>query len=212
VDTFPRWRLDKVEKVAEIGMITEEEEKKPRRRRIFHTAGFKAGAIIPMGGYAESSSLTHLGALYWYETPQFAVELSFYFAFTSNLGLAEGGHAHEIVAPELSLLYILSKGDLSPYFGGGVGLGFIGLYPEGFNIGSAYGMSFNGGGGVVFLRTYDIRILLDVRYRVNMAQVSGFIEGDEGLNGPHHGIMLSIGFTYRSTRGCCFGGGGGGCL
>jgi hypothetical protein len=94
--------------------------------------------------------------------------------------------------------------------GGGLGFGMISLNPEGYSFGTGMGVAFNGGLGVVFLRTYDIRVILDARYRVNLAQPTE-IFGDERFEGPHHGLMFSIGFTYRpKTSGC--GGCGGGCL
>lgn len=177
------------EKTVEVGIVLEEEEKKPLRRRVFHTAGIRAGMILPTGGYADVSSLLHLGLLYWYETPNFAAEISFYFAFS---GGQYDDNVTEICMPEFSLLYFFNKGDVSPYLGGGIGFGILDLgYFD-----AEYDICVNGGGGVVFLRTYDIRLILDVRYRVNMASIQGY-------DSPHHGIMFSIGFTYRPKKFCC---------
>jgi hypothetical protein len=194
----------KTGETVEVGTVTEEEEEEPMRRRVFYTTGIKAGALQPVGGYGESGTMFHLGALFWYETPHLVVELGLYSAFSGNLGDV-GGTATEAVAPELSILYMLSKQDISPYLGGGVGFGILSLNPEtGFDPEAAYGIAFNGGGGVVFFRTYDIRVLLDVRYRVNLSQVENF-------DGPHQGVMFSVGFTYRPKFKFC-GGCGGGCL
>jgi hypothetical protein len=194
----------KTGETVEVGTVTEEEEEEPMRRMVFYTTGIKAGALQPVGGYGESGTMFHLGALFWYETPHLVVELGLYSAFSGNLGDV-GGTATEAVAPELSILYMLSKQDISPYLGGGVGFGILSLNPEtGFDPEAAYGIAFNGGGGVVFFRTYDIRVLLDVRYRVNLSQVENF-------DGPHQGVMFSVGFTYRPKFKFC-GGCGGGCL
>ena len=194
----------KTGETVEVGAVTEEEEEEPMRRRVFYTTGIKAGALQPLGGYGESGTMFHFGALFWYETPNLVVELGLYSAFSGNLGDIEGT-ANEFVAPELSLLYMFSRQDISPYIGGGIGFGILSLNPEtGFDPEAAYGIALNGGGGLVFFRTYDIRVLLDVRYRVNLCQVENF-------DGPHHGIMLSVGFTYRPKFRFC-GGCGGGCL
>jgi hypothetical protein len=191
----------KAGETVEVGMVTEEEAKEPKRRQTFGTTGIKAGMLLPVGGYGESGQMFHVGALYWYETPNLVAELAAYTAFSGNLDV--GGTATEAVAPEISILYMLSRSDISPYIGGGVGFGILSLNPEtGFNPSAAYGMAVNGGGGIVFFRTYDIRILLDIRYRLNMADVEGF-------DGPHHGVMFSIGFTYRPKFKGCFGCGGG---
>jgi TolB-like protein len=200
----------KPEEIIEVGMITEEEEKEPMRRKIFHTAGFKAGGLLPTAGYAESGLMYHVGALYWFETPNLAVEISGYLTLGGSVGIEAGGRAQEFVAPELSILYLTSKGDICPYFGGGVGFGIIALQTDVWDTGTGYGVSFNGGGGVVFLRTYDIRVLLDVRYRINLAEVEVLWGDEEQIKGPHQCVMFSLGFTYTPrTGGCC---GGGGCF
>jgi len=187
------------EETVEVGLVLEEEEKKPLRRRVFHTTGIKAGMLQPIGGYANSSTLFGLGLLYWYETPNFALEVTFSYAFSGDFS-DEGGKAAEASIPEVSFLYLFSRGDVCPYLGGGIGFGILGLESTTANPGAEYDIAFNGGGGVVFLRTYDVRFLLDARYRVHMASI-------EGIDGPHHGIMFSIGVTYRPKGrmcgGCC---------
>lgn len=202
----------KAEETVEVGLITEEEEKEPLRRRVFHTTGIKVGVIKPLGGYADAGMLFLSGAQYWYEMPNLAVEVAAYYAWTGSLGFDLEGNAAEFVAPEISILYMTSKGDISPYFGGGFGLGWITLQPEGdFDLGTAIGPAFNAGCGVVFFRTYDLKITADIRYRINFAQVSAIIDQDNRFEGPHHGITFSIGLSYRPRpKGC--GGCGGGCL
>ncbi len=207
----------KVEETVEVGMVTEEEEKEPARRRSFHTTGIKVGAMLPLGGYADASYLMHYGVQYWYEMPNFAIEVAGYYSTTGNIGYELEGAASEFVAPEISVLYLMSKGDISPYFGGGFGLGIISLTPEGgmWDLGTGLGPAFNAGAGIVFFRTYDIRITADIRYRVNFARVTGLVTEDPMFEGPHHGIAFSIGLSYRpkQTRGCGGGGcGGGGCI
>jgi hypothetical protein len=196
------------EKTAEVGSVTQEEEKEPLRRRVFHTAGISVGMAIPLGGYADAGSMVRYGTTYWFEMPHWAVEVAAYYAHTSNLGFNLEGSAGEVVGPEISVLYLLNKGNISPYFGGGIGLGMIMMQPEGdWDIGTGIGPAFNVGGGLVFFRTYDIRITLDARYRINLAHATGFDGEDPRFEGPHHGFSFSIGFSYRPRpRGCGIGG------
>lgn len=185
------------EETIEVGMVTEEEGKKPVRRRVFHTFGINAGMLQPVAGYGESRTLYHFGLLYWYETPRFVAEISGYAAFPGNYSDPADG-AIETVFPEFSLLYMLSKKEISPYVGGGIGFGWLTIDDPFLYSETAYGVTLNAGGGIVFLRTYDIRLILDARYRVNFASISG-------VNGPHHGFKFSIGFTYRPKFSGCFG-------
>ncbi|MDH4210556.1 MAG: hypothetical protein OEV79_03840 [candidate division WOR-3 bacterium] len=187
----------KVEETVEVELVTEEEEKEPLRRRVFHTVGFTSGMFTPLAGYGESGLMYHFGGLYWYETPHLVAEIAGHFAFPGDLGDTEG-NVGEASFPEVSLLYMVSKKDISPYFGGGLGFGWIIVDYEDPNLPeeSRYGLTLNAGGGIVFFRTYDIRLMLDARYRVNFASVPG-------IEGPHQGFKFSIGFTYRPKfRGC----------
>ena len=96
---------------------------------------------------------------------------------------------------------MLSKTDISPYFGGGIGFGWLTVddnepfygYSE-----TAYGMTLNAGGGLVFMRTYDFRFIIDARYHLNLADVTN-------VRGPHHALKFSVGFAYRPKFRGCFG-------
>lgn len=181
----------------EVETVTAEEEKELMRRRVFHTVGATAGMVMPLDGYGASGSLYNLGWLYWYETPRLVAEVAGYVTFP---GSVDNGSAAEFCPIEFSLLYMLSKKDISPYFGGGIGFGWLTVDPDDpyLNTESAYGMTLNAGGGLVFMRTYDIRFILDARYHVNFAS-------PPNTEGPHHGVKLSVGLTYRPTFRGCFG-------
>ncbi len=187
----------KVEQTIEVETVTQEEEKEPLRRAVFHTVGFTTGMFAPLTGYDGSELMYHFGGLYWYETPNLVAEIAGHFAFPADFENTNGGIA-EASFPEVSLLYMVSKKDISPYFGGGLGFGWLIVDYEDPNLAeeSRYGLTLNAGGGIVFFRTYDIRLMLDARYRVNFASVPG-------IEGPHQGFKFSIGFTYRPKfRGC----------
>ena len=159
-----------------------------------HSLGINAGILQPVAGYADADIQYHFGILYWYETAHLVGEVSAYGITRSRV--------KEFCFPEFSLLYMLSKKDISPYFGGGVGFGWLALARAPVILSARFsdmvpGLILNAGGGVVFLRTADIRIILDARYHVNFANIPGF-------TGPHHGFKFSIGFAFRRRfRGCC---------
>lgn len=182
------------EETIEVELVTAEEEKAPMRRRVFHTVGTTAGMVVPLDGYGGAGTLYNLGWLYWYETPRLVAEVAGYFTFPGDI---ENGTALEFCPVEFSLLYMLSKKDISPYFGGGIGLGWLTVESDEpyFNTETAYGMTLNAGGGIVFMRTYDIRFVLDARYHMNLANMPN-------VDGPHHGIKFSLGLTYRPRFGC----------
>lgn len=195
----------KVEETVEVGMITEEEEKKPLRRRAFFTTGPKFGTLIPMGGYGGSGALMFAALAFWYEIPNMAVELSYDWGISGNLTeFEEGGKATEQIV-DISLLYFFRKTDFSPFLKGGAGMSFLGLYDDqgmGFfgETGMAYGFGFSAGGGLVMFRTYDFRLLIEATYHMNFTDISGF-------ESPHHGPKFMLGLLYRAKRGGCCGGG-----
>jgi len=214
---------EKVEKTAEIGKITEEETKEPRRRKSFYTVGGKFGMGMPFAdSYGGAKMLMGGSALYWYETSKFIVEASCGGNGTPiTLNIAETDttvHAFEFTYAQLSLFYLFSKEDFCPYAGGGIGMRNLMIEKDfpgwsGGSIESSIGMALNLNAGLIGFRTYDFRILLDVQYSLNMANV-----GPE-FGGPHHSIGISFGVTYRKQmggEGCggggCGGCGGGGCL
>ncbi len=187
----------KVEETVAVEMVTQEEEKEPLRRRVFHTVGATAGMLLPVDGYGGAGSLYNLGWLYWYETPHLVAEVAGHVTFPGNI---EDGTAGEICPIEFSLLYMLSKKDISPYFGGGIGFGWLTIDSDdpSLDTETAYGMTLNAGGGLVFMRTYDIRFILDARYHINFASLPS-------IDGPSQGLKFSVGLTYRPKFRGCFG-------
>ena len=209
-----------IEKTAEIGAVTEEEEKVPRRRTTFFTTGGKFGWGMPLGdSYGGANSLMIFDALFWYETPKFMVEVQFELITTPATSISQQTdttiRAMEFSLPDLSLYYLFTKTDFCPYVGGGLGFKQLFVYrevPGQFqpDAETASGMGLNVGGGIIAFRTYDFRLLLGARYGINFASPPVF-------EGPHHSIQINFGITYRGG-GCgggfggLGGGFGGGCL
>ncbi len=180
----------KLEETVEVGKIIEEEFEEPRRRRSFLTYGVKAGYMFPIlggyGGHREKMFTANL--LTWYENPSFIAE--------PLAGVSVSGKSVDIHG-DISLYKAISRTDFAPYFGGGVGLHYVGCErptPEHWdNWVWDHGFGLSAGGGVMGFRTYDFRILLDVKYSVVWAEL---LE-EHGQDG----VTLTIGTTYASTGG-----------
>ncbi|TES91657.1 MAG: hypothetical protein E3J87_07285 [Candidatus Cloacimonadota bacterium] len=213
----------KVEDVAEIGAITEEETKEPRRRKTFFTLGGKFGMGFPFAdSYGGVKTLMSGDFIYWYETPKFIAEFGVggtVTPITTTMGFSDTTvgetditmRAAEFTYAQMSLFYLFSKEDFCPYAGGGIGMknciitrdypGFWDDYSE-----SAFGLALNFNAGLIIFRTYDFRMLIEGQYSLNMANFATF-------GGPHHAFKINFGFTYKKEKdGGCGGCIGGGCL
>ncbi len=198
----------KPEEAVEVGMVTEEEEKEPMRRRAFFVTGPRFGTLLPLGGYGGSGTLIYIGWTAWYEIPNMAVEATWDIGFSGDLTDTTGGKATENIF-DISVLYFFNKGDFSPFVKGGAGISALGLYDEqgdAYGTGAAVGFGVDVGGGIVMFRTYDFRLVLEGTYHLNFVDVEGF-------DSPHHGPKFMLGLLYRVTkgRGCLGGGLGRGC-
>ena len=172
----------KVEETAEVGMIIEKEREEPRRRKSFLTYGVKAGYMLPiMGGYGgHTKKMFTADLLAWYENPSFIVE--------PLAGISISGSSQDVHG-DISIYRPLSRTDFAPYLGGGIGIHFVGCDNGDWN----HGFALSLGGGVMGFRTYDFRIILDLKYSVVWAELL-----------EEHGqdaITLTIGTTYGSKGG-----------
>ena len=199
----------KTEATAEVGKITEKEGFEPARRASFWSGGGKIGYFFPFGGFGENpGSLIGFSGVGLYETPSLMAEASYsLFTFTGRASLWTVG---------FSAFKLLSKTDVCPYLGGGIGLaGVTGDYPGGSSYTyyeSGVGPMLNFGGGYMFLRTYDFRFVVDVRYYLAFCNVKRYdwMGGDETrLSTFQHGPSISVGLLYKRSkteaRGCCCG-------
>lgn len=168
---------------AELGVITGKESEKPVRR------GGESGLAVhlarwqPFGGYGDARGGIELGLANWYETGAFALEPRIGYRFDDG---ANEFDFHEVPI-DVSALAILSKTDVAPYVGGGAGLHWIQ---------ASYGVSNRSGGfliattrdtiwetawafgvharaGVLFFRTYSLRLALDVQYDLLTNKIAG---------------------------------------
>lgn len=88
--------------------------------------------------------------------------------------------------------FIDPEADTGIYVGGGLGFRVVSVDVPSSTFGaddSRGGVGLYGGAGVVFLRTADIRIILDARYDVNLFSLDNVDDGS-------HGVMISLGLSY----------------
>lgn len=201
----------KVEEGAEVGAITEQEvTQEVKRKETFYATGFNFIYGLPISGYAGASGLMGGSLINWYETPHFAVETGLSYFWSLNALTTSGVTTEPSVIDQgfnLSFFYLFSKEDFSPYVGGGLGPRFIEMKAGTMDYGMNFGMTFNAGGGLALLRTYDFHILIDGRIILNLAEIPHY-------EGPHGSFNFSAGIVYRhrGKGGCARGCGGGGCF
>ncbi len=191
----------KSEVTAELGMITEKETEEMRRRQSWWGTGFRMGGFFPVGKtLGASGMMLGFGAIAMYETPDFFAELDWRYYWDIDYESYYGGAAY-FMPITISLFKVFSKTDVAPYAGGGLGFSFVTGYELTgwqFRTESSNGFVINAGGGIMFFRTYDFRIVLDGRYYISIAQAGG--------SDIQHGPTISIGLLYRRSkteRGCC---------
>ncbi|HIE06072.1 MAG TPA: hypothetical protein EYP58_04655 [bacterium (Candidatus Stahlbacteria)] len=191
-------KREKAEKLVTTETVTGIEAEERRRRASYYTLGMKIGSGFPLfDTYNGEKSLLRGQLIGWYETPHLIGEISAGILFP--MGSITEGFEQETGVMELpidlSILYVPGLGDISPYFGGGLGVHFITIPND-----AATGLGLNGGGGMIFFRTYDFHFFIDCRYNVVFADIGG--------KSPQQSIDLTIGFTRKAIpgkakRGCC---------
>jgi hypothetical protein len=178
---------------ATVETVTEQESLEPRRRASRSGVGVRAGFIFPDGdSYAGLDRLASVRLSWKYETRDYFVET------TPALGFAWRSDSVEWTVFDLFMARIFSKGDFAPYAGAGIGVRSLHLEKpyivnEGpYSYEDSYGqsettLSADLGIGFLALRTYDLSIIVDVRYHIVFANFD-----DLGGDGAH-GISISFG-------------------
>jgi hypothetical protein len=190
----------KAERTAEVGKITERETEEPARRSSFWSAGGRIGYFFPFGGFGSNPGVPlGFSGCGLYETPGFMAEAAYdFYGIGGNAGLWRAG---------FSGFALTSKTDICPYWGGGIGIGAV----TAGSSGSGVGPVVNLGGGVMFLRTYDFRIVVDLRYYLSFCNVRTYYP-EGAVSSFQHGPAISVGLLYKRSKtegsrgGCCGGG------
>lgn len=171
------------EKSAELGTITHKDVAPPKRREGIRGVTVCVGAIVPIDeGYANMGPGVLIDLGYWYETKSFALHPRVGVRFD-----ADPGPGLYVEMPiDFNANYIFGLGDIAPYIGAGAGLRMIWEErPATVTVGSVmpavaekelqdFGVGFGASGrlGLMFLRTYTMRLNLAAEYNVAFVPVN----------------------------------------
>lgn len=194
-----------------IDTVTQEEARRPRTVASRRGFGMRAGFMKPVGdSYGGVDRLASIRIAYKYETPDYLVET------TTLTGLAWGGDgggdgyeeepgadAIDWTILDLFGARVYGVKDRATYIGGGLGIHSIKLErtvnchtetgPDWEYVDCDYEedsmttLTADAGLGMIFLRTHDFQVIVDLRYHVTFGSFE-----NAGGNGAH-GILLSFG-------------------
>ncbi len=166
---------EKFATTATTDTITEDESLEVRKRTSFHCYGLKLGYLYPQeDSYGGHSRLSNFVFTWQFEIPNLISEFSF--GISGASGILE-------TAFDVSFLYPLSKKDFSPYIGGGIGIhsirikkpilepDFWDLYENEWE--TENGFCAHGGVGMIMFRTYNFRVVFDLRAYYTSIKVGG---------------------------------------
>lgn len=179
--------------LATVDTVTEQETLEPRRRASRSGIGLRAGFIFPASdSYGGVDRLTSARLSFKYETRNYFIET------TPVLGFAWRGDTIEWTAFDLFGARIFGVGDWATYAGAGIGVHALNVsqsVPVDWGYGPYYEsveqsettLALDFGVGLLALRTYDLTIVVDVRYHIVFADFD-----QVGGNGAH-GLTVMFG-------------------
>ncbi|KAA3619449.1 MAG: hypothetical protein DWQ05_01640 [Calditrichaeota bacterium] len=153
-----------IAKTAEVGTITEREDKKPLRRAAHKSSGFSFGYVYPQEGYDNVEDSFTLDFRAGYDTDKWAVGM----LFAGRKGFATNIYAH----------YLTTRTDICPYFGGAFGFHWVshensdGYWDQATNEyieekRDADGFEVTVSGGIRLFRTYNFQIMANLDYAIS---------------------------------------------
>ncbi len=166
-----------VSETAELGAITHREVQPDLRREGARGLGLYLGGVVPVSeAFQGGGPGVLIDGSYWFETTDFAIEPRIGLRFNTN-GLDDASDWIEIPV-DVGVYYILGRGDLAPFFGGGAGLRFAWAdesrtLTQGDVIKTTHTAEIEDGGvgfgvfgraGLMLLRTYAMRMSISVEY------------------------------------------------
>lgn len=180
------------EQVASLDNITaRESEKEPERRLSLYHGGMALGYLFPVGNsfsYVEEDEFSSARTRHQYEQMVRLVWMNSW-EFRNNLGLGVDvtWSTPYAFGADLNLRYMLTRNDISPFVGGGLGLHYVksdeGISGDGEKRNS--GPAVNVQGGLMLFRTYDVNVMLRGQYQV-------VFNSD-----VDHGPAIDVGVSFR---------------
>ncbi len=149
-----------ITETVEVGRVTQTESLRPRRRLTTYSSGVKFGYLYPVKGYDDHRVFV-FDIQTLYETENFMVSGLF--------GIREG------VVLNIGAYLLTTKTDFCPYLGGGLGFhwvshGLISATEDEDKRGDGFEAMLSG--GIMALRTYNIRLLLNMDYTITFNDYS----------------------------------------
>jgi hypothetical protein len=142
--------------VAQIDTVTQKEAAPYRKQRATHVVGLRLGAIMLLNAASSSSDTATVagGGVFWlYDARSWLAEV--------GMDLMRSEHAH-LVAVGLGAYYPFSRGDVSPYLGGGVSYAWTDTGGD-----DAAGLQLRAVLGFLFGRLSNVQLRADVGWVAN---------------------------------------------
>lgn len=178
---------------ATTNTVTAQEGKTPTRRQSLLTGGMRLGPAFPVGdSYGGSGTMFDLNGFAMFEIDHIAVLVEADLRFTADTDASEKAMGLGI---DLGARYFPDLEDTGWFVGGGLGFRLVAADRGGGVLMSESDSRSGFGGhlaaGVMFLRTYDLHLIIEARYDI------AFFELDELSAGQGTQLfMLTAGFAY----------------
>ena len=166
-----------IAEAVEVGTVTEKEQEVAKLREGNNGLSLRVGGVAPFASLQNSFGVL-FEAGYWFEGLDFAIEPSL--GFEANAATTGSG-SYGVFKVGASGVYLFSRGDIAPFLGGGGGVRFISERRErdmtvgqtiqfegsGEEVEEAWSPGLFARGGVMFMRTYETRLALNVDYDIS---------------------------------------------
>jgi hypothetical protein len=171
---------------ADIETVTEKEQEPLKKRTATNTWGLKLGMAAPVVD-GEIRNMTGAAVFWLYDLRTFMAEV--------DLGFHSGDDASDLYVG-INGYYPFSRGNTSPYLGGGVR-----LQASDYGASDGGGLAVLGSAGVLFGRLSSVQLRADLSYMLTTYEVDSYSYDSNGnysrqSNGLAHGIVGSIGIGF----------------
>lgn len=170
---------------AELGTLTSKETDPDLRRGGDHGVVVRLGGVVPTNnGYSGANAGAEVGLSYAFETRNFLIEPRVAVRWNLN---PSGADEFWEVPIEIGGYYIFGRGDVAPFAGGGVGIRYLSdrreretvigqtIQTRSIDPQQDDAWAFGGflRGGIMVLRTYDVRLSLSLEYNISFVDLNG---------------------------------------
>jgi hypothetical protein len=168
--------------VAEVDTVTQKEAEAYKKMQATNVFGLRLGGAMIMnraGADEDSGTAAGLGIFWLYDARSYLADVGLdYFG-------GEGGHLFSI---GLGAYYPFSRGNTSPYLGGGLAYSFVETGGDGGS-----GLALRAGGGVLFGRLSNVQIRADISFWINTFSEETDPAGDSV---KPYGVVGTIGIGF----------------